>query len=48
VDLNVTMHAMPMSTINHENKVLVLLLVLISAVKAIKSEDVNKCTVIWK
>jgi len=34
VDLNETMHAMPMSTINHENNVLVLQLVHRSAVKA--------------
>ena len=33
VDLNETMHAMPMSTINHENNVVVLLLVHRSAIK---------------
>jgi len=48
VDLNETMHAMSMSTINHENNVLVLLLVHRGAVKPIESEDVNKYTVIWK
>jgi len=34
VDFNETMHAMPMSTINHKNNVLVLLLVRRGAVKA--------------
>jgi len=34
VDLSETMHAMPMSTINHVNNVLVLLLVHRGAVKA--------------
>ena len=34
VDLIETMHTMPMSTINHENNVVVLLLVHRSAVKA--------------
>jgi len=52
VDLNETMHAMPMSTISHENDVVVLLLVhywrLEVLQKPIESEDVNKYTVIWK
>ena len=43
------MHAIPMSTINHENNILLLLLVQRGAVKvAIESEGVNKYTVIWK
>jgi len=35
------MHATPMSKINHENNVLVLLLVHRGAIKPIESEDVN-------
>ena len=53
MDLNETMHAMPVSTINHEN--IVLNSVTISAlmetrgaVKPIESEDVSKYTVIRK
>ena len=42
------MRATPMSTINHENNVSMLLLETRGAVTAIESEDVSKYTVIWK
>ena len=48
MDLNETMHAMPMSTVNDENNVLVSLLVHRGAEKPIESEDVSKYTVISK
>ena len=48
MDLNETMHSMPISTINHENNVSVLLLVHRGAVKPTESKGVIKYTVIWK
>ena len=48
MDLNETMHAAPMSTVNHKNNVLVLLLLHRGAVKPIESEGINKYTVILR